>query len=87
MRGWTNMIISSSSCPRQENHPSKSSKCENPLRTPLMFFFLSASSSSRRAGGMKKKQKFLLWRQKFMASIKNIGLESEEVSRNESLIH
>ena len=29
---------------------------------------------------MKKKQKFLLWRQKFMASLKNIGIESEEVS-------
>lgn len=31
---------------------------------------------------MKKKQKFSLWRQKFMASIHAIGLESEEVGTN-----
>ncbi|XP_059085679.1 anoctamin-7-like isoform X3 [Tigriopus californicus] len=42
-----------------------------------------------RKSGMKKKQKFSLWRQKFMASIHAIGLESEEeiIQRPKNTLH
>lgn len=38
------------------------------------------SFSFFRKAGLKRKQKFSLWRQKFMASIHTIGLETEEVT-------